>query len=36
AEHARQENMSLSELQQVIRDIYPHEPQLFVLHFVLC
>lgn len=36
AEHARQENMSLSELQQVIRDIYPHEPQLFVLHFVQC
>lgn len=36
AEHARQENMSLSELQQVIRDIYPYEPQLFVLHFVLC
>lgn len=35
-EHARQENMSLSDLQQVIRDIYPHEPQLFVLHFVLC
>lgn len=34
-EHARQENMSLAKLRQVIREIYPQEPSLFVLHFIL-
>ncbi|OEC46608.1 N(4)-acetylcytidine aminohydrolase [Aeromonas sp. DNP9] len=34
-EHARQENMSLPELKQVIRDIYPDLPPLYVIEFVL-
>lgn len=35
AQHAKQENMTLSELQQVIRDIYPNENQFFVIEFEL-
>lgn len=34
-EHARQENMSLAELQQVIRDIYPNDNDFFVIEFEL-
>ena len=32
-EHARQENMTLPELKQVIRDIYPDLPPLYVIEF---
>ncbi|MFM1712293.1 N(4)-acetylcytidine aminohydrolase [Aeromonas salmonicida] len=32
-EHARQENMTLAELKQVIRDIYPDLPPLYVIEF---
>lgn len=35
AEHARQENMTLLELKQVIRDIYPTLPPLYVIEFKL-
>ena len=34
-EHARQENMTLPELKDVIRDIYPALPPLYVIEFVL-
>ncbi|MGQ8819828.1 N(4)-acetylcytidine aminohydrolase [Bibersteinia trehalosi] len=34
-QHAKQENMSLSELRQVIKEIYPEEQQLFVITFEL-
>ncbi|MGY6038680.1 N(4)-acetylcytidine aminohydrolase [Aeromonas sp. AE23HZ002T15] len=34
-EHARQENMTLAELRQVIRDIYPELPPLYVIEFRL-
>lgn len=34
-QHAKQENMSLAELQQVIRDIYPNENNFFVIEFEL-
>ena len=34
-EHARQENMTLAELKQVIRDIYPDLPPLYVIEFKL-
>lgn len=34
-EHAQQENMTLSELQQVIREIYPNENAFFVIKFEL-
>lgn len=34
-EHARQENMTLAELKQVIRDIYPALPPLYVIEFKL-
>ncbi|WP_349918986.1 N(4)-acetylcytidine aminohydrolase [Aeromonas veronii] len=34
-EHARQENMTLTELRQVIRDIYPALPPLYVIEFKL-
>ncbi|MBP8173721.1 MAG: ASCH domain-containing protein, partial [Aeromonadaceae bacterium] len=34
-EHARQENMTLAELKQVIRDIYPDLPPLYVIEFQL-
>lgn len=33
--HAQQENMSLAELKQVIRAIYPSEHQFFVIEFEL-
>ncbi len=33
AEHARQENMSLSELKQVISEIYPGIEQLYEIQF---
>jgi uncharacterized protein YqfB (UPF0267 family) len=32
-DHARQENMSLAELQDVISQIYPGEQQLYVISF---
>ncbi|MCF5896595.1 N(4)-acetylcytidine aminohydrolase [Aeromonas veronii] len=32
-EHARQENMTLPELKQVIREIYPDLPPLYVIEF---
>ncbi len=31
--HAEQENMTLSELKQVIKDIYPGIAQLYVIHY---
>lgn len=34
--HAQQENMTLPELKQVISDIYPELPDLYVIHFALC
>lgn len=34
-QHAKQENMSLAELQQVIREIYPQENTFFVIEFKL-
>ncbi|MEG0008156.1 MAG: N(4)-acetylcytidine aminohydrolase [Aeromonas sp.] len=34
-EHAHQENMTLAELKQVIRDIYPELPPLYVIEFKL-
>nr|WP_199066907.1 N(4)-acetylcytidine aminohydrolase [Chromobacterium sp. ASV5] len=34
--HARQENMTLDELRQVIRAIYPDLPPLYVIEFKLC
>ncbi|AHG22148.1 hypothetical protein Z042_22850 [Chania multitudinisentens RB-25] len=34
--HARQENMTLSELKQVIKDIYPGLDELFVIAFHKC
>ncbi|OBW91673.1 N(4)-acetylcytidine aminohydrolase [Gallibacterium salpingitidis] len=33
--HAAQENMTLPELQQVIRNIYPNTDQLYVIHYQL-
>lgn len=33
--HASQENMTLPELKQVIRDIYPNTDQLYVIHYQL-
>lgn len=33
--HAKQENMSLTELKQVIQEIYPDVQQLFVIEFQL-
>lgn len=32
-EHARQENMTLDELKQIIADIYPNEKQFYVIDF---
>ncbi|EGH2826652.1 ASCH domain-containing protein, partial [Salmonella enterica subsp. enterica serovar Adjame] len=32
-EHARQENMTLEQLRQVISDIYPGESQFYVIEF---
>lgn len=34
-QHAPQENMSLAELRQVIREIYPNEQKFFVIKFAL-
>ncbi|MWP48256.1 N(4)-acetylcytidine aminohydrolase [Gilliamella sp. Lep-s21] len=34
-EHAKQENMTLSDLKKVISDIYPNEIHFFVIHFSL-
>lgn len=34
-QHAKQENMSLAELKQVIRDIYPNDNDFFVIEFEL-
>lgn len=34
-QHAVQENMTLPELQQVIREIYPDENEFFVIYFEL-
>ncbi len=31
--HGKQENMSLSELRQVIRDIYPDESEFYIIEF---
>ena len=33
--HAKQENMSLTELKQVIKKIYPNDNKLFVISFTL-
>jgi uncharacterized protein YqfB (UPF0267 family) len=33
-QHAKQENMSLSELKQVIKEIYPGLDELFIISFV--
>lgn len=33
--HAQQENMTLSELQSIIREIYPNENDFFVIEFKL-
>lgn len=33
--HAQQENMSLAELKQIIREIYPQDEQFFVIEFEL-
>ncbi|WP_338422561.1 N(4)-acetylcytidine aminohydrolase [Aggregatibacter actinomycetemcomitans] len=32
-EHAKQENMTLAELKEVIRGIYPNETQFFSINF---
>ena len=32
-QHAKQENMSLAELKEVIREIYPNEEQFFIIAF---
>lgn len=32
-QHAKQENMTLAQLRQVIREIYPNDEQLFVIKF---
>lgn len=34
-QHAQQENMTLSELRQVIKDIYPQDEQFWVIEFEL-
>jgi len=33
-QHAKQENMGLEELKEVIRGIYPNEEQFFILSFI--
>lgn len=33
--HAEQENMTLAELKQVIKEIYPHDDDFFVIEFEL-
>ncbi len=32
-QHAKQENMSLAELKEVIRGIYPSEDKFYIIHF---
>ena len=34
-QHAKQENMALDELKEVIREIYPNEDKFFVIKFTL-
>lgn len=34
-QHAKQENMNLAELKQVIREIYPNDNAFFVIEFIL-
>lgn len=34
-QHAKQENMNLAELKQVIREIYPNDNAFFVIEFTL-
>ncbi|HHW7521021.1 TPA: N(4)-acetylcytidine aminohydrolase [Mannheimia haemolytica] len=34
-QHAKQENMSLAELKQVIREIYPNDNAFFLIEFTL-
>lgn len=34
-QHAKQENMALAKLKQVIRDIYPNDNDFFVIEFEL-
>lgn len=34
-QHAKQENMSLAELREIIRQIYPNDDQFFVIEFEL-
>lgn len=34
-QHAKQENMTLDELRQVIKEIYPHDNDFFVIEFEL-
>ncbi|HHW7567019.1 TPA: N(4)-acetylcytidine aminohydrolase [Mannheimia haemolytica] len=34
-QHAKQENMSLAELKQAIREIYPNDNAFFVIEFIL-
>mgnify|MGYP002752902881 CR=1 FL=1 len=34
-QHAKQENMGLDELKEVIRDIYPSESRFYVIKFIL-
>ena len=34
-QHAKQENMGLDELKEVIRGIYPSEERFFVIEFTL-
>mgnify|MGYP003589278453 CR=1 FL=1 len=33
--HAKQENMTLAQLKQVIKEIYPHDNDFFVIEFEL-
>uniref|UniRef100_UPI00288BB70C ASCH domain-containing protein n=1 Tax=Aggregatibacter segnis TaxID=739 RepID=UPI00288BB70C len=34
-QHAKQENMGLAELKEVIRGIYPNEEQFFIINYTL-
>ena len=34
-QHAKQDNMGLEELKEVIREIYPSEEQFFIISFKL-
>ena len=33
-QHAKQENMGLDELKEVIREIYPSEEQFYIIEFI--